>query len=259
MKGIIFFFGIVISVIVSVFVVLPEVSARTIIPEGIVIDAVTRQTVLNATIKITFLAPATDEYGQPVVNIVNGERQVAYTGGTGLGTVVSHNGETIIVTHDHWKLIDNPQAFVELANAQGAVLDTMSGPEFGTLIRYRDGGTTIFTMPDSLAGYFTPVSGNVSATVNRSDVLAIAYRNQDDSVSVVATVVSDLSKVEGLDMVEMTSVDGQIIYTGNSGGGVFAGGQLVANMWATILTQDNGTDDVNHTERSRAALLPVAF
>jgi hypothetical protein len=155
--------------------------------------------------------------------------------------------------------MDNPQAFVELANAQGAVLATMSGPEFGTLIRYRDGGTTIVNMPEGLAGYFIPATSNAVASVERSNVLTIAYRNQDDSVSVAATVVSDLSRVEGLDMVEMTSANGEIIYTGNSGGGVFAQGQLVANMWATILTQDNGSDDMNHTERSRAALLPVAF
>ena len=255
----IFFTGIVISIIASIFVILPQVSARTIIPNDVVIDEATRQTVLNATIKISFFAPKVDENGQAVANIVNGERQVVYTGGTGLGTVVQQNGQTIIVTHDHWKLIDNPQAIVELANAQGELLVTMNGPEFGALVSHRDGGTTIVNMPASIAGHFTPANSNATATVEHNDILTIAYRNQDDSVSVAATLVSELSAYDGLDLVEMTSADGKIVYTGNSGGGVFVDGQLVANMWATVLVQDNDSDDVNHTEMSRAALLPAGF
>ena len=253
----VFFTGLFISIIASIFVILPQVSAKTIIPSNVVIDEATRQTVLNATIKISFFAPKVDENGQQVVNMVDGERQVVYTGGTGLGTVVEQNGETIIVTHDHWKLIDNAQAIVELANAQGDLLVTMNGPEFGALIRHRDGGTTIVGMPASIASQFTPASTDSASLVDNNGVLVIAYRNQDDSVSVAATIVSDLNQVDGLDMVEMISVDGKIVYTGNSGGGVWADGQLVANMWATVLTQSDGSDDVNPTERSRAALLPA--
>ena len=255
----IFFTGIFISIIASIFVILPQVSARTIIPENVVIDEATRQTVLNATIKITFLAQAIDENGQPKVNKVNGQLQAVYTGGTGLGTVVNQNGESIIVTHDHWKLIDNPQAIVELANAQGELLLTMNGPEFGALIRHRDGGTTIVNMPASIAGHFQAASSNPDAAVERNDVLTIAYRNQDDSISVEAMVVSELKEHAGLPLVEMVSVDGEVVHTGNSGGGVWASGQLVANMWATVLVQANGSDDVSTTEMSRAALLPAGI
>ena len=255
----IFFTGIFISIIASIFVILPQVSARTIIPNNIVIDEATQQTVLNATIKISFFAPKVDESGQPVVNVVNGERQVVYTGGTGLGTVVNQNGQIIIVTHDHWKLIDNPQAIVELANAQGDLLLTMNGPEFSALVSYRDGGTTIVNMPASIAGHFAPANSNSAAAMERNDVLVIAYRNEDDSVSVEATVVSEINEFDGKELVEMTSVDGEIVNKGNSGGGVFVNGQLVANMWATVQVQDNDSDDVRSTEMSRAALLPAGF
>jgi hypothetical protein len=214
---------------------------------------------LNATIKITFLAPALDENGQPKVNVVNGQKQGAYTGGAGLGTVVNRNGEIIIVTHDHWKLIDNPQAIVELANAQGDLLLTLNGPEFGDLVSYRDGGTTIVNLPASIAGHFAPGSSNSAVAMERNDVLVIAYRNEDDSVSVEATVVSEINEYDGKELVEMTSVDGEIVNKGNSGGGVFVNGQLVANMWATVLVQDNGSDDVRPTEMSRAALLPAGI
>ena len=255
----IFFTGIFISIIASIFVILPQVSARTIIPENIIIDEATRQTILNATIKITFLAPKLDENGQAKVNVVNGEKQIAYTGGTGLGTVVNRNGENIIITHDHWSLIDNPQAIVELANAQGELLLTMTGPEFNALISHRDGGTTIVNMPASIAGQFQAANSDSAAPVERNDVLTIAYRNQDDSISVAAMVVSKVAEFGGLPLVVMTSVDGEIVHTGNSGGGVWASGQLVANMWATVLVQANGSEDVRTTDMSKAALLPAGI
>jgi hypothetical protein len=255
----IFFTGIFISMIASIFVILPQVSARTIIPENVLIDEATRQAVLNATVKITFLAPKVDENGQVKMNEVNGEKQIAYTGGTSLGTVVNRNGEIIIVTHDHWKLMDNPQAIVELANAQGELLLTLTGPEFGALISHRDGGTTILNMPASIAGQFQAANSDSAAPVERNDVLTIAYRNQDDTISVSAVVVSKIAEFGGLPLVELTSVDGEIVHTGNSGGGVWASGHLVANMWATILVQANGSDDVQATEQSRAALLPAGL
>jgi len=255
----VFFTIILISIIASIFVILPKVTAESIIPENVVIDEATQQTVLNATIKITFLAPAVDENGQVKVNEVNGEKHIAYTGGTGLGTVVDRNGENIIVTHDHWTRIDNPQAIVELATAQGELLLTLTGPEFSALISHRDGGTTIVNMPASIANHFQVANSNAATPVEQNDVLTIAYRNSDDSISVAAMVVTKVDEFIGLDRVEMTSVNGEIIHTGNSGGGVYANGQLVANMWATLLVQTDGSDDLQETEKSRAALLPVGF
>ena len=102
-------------------------------------------------------------------------------------------------------------------------------------------------------------NGTQDIFYERNDVLTIAYRNQNDSVSVAAAVVSDSSRVEGLEMVEMISVNGEIVHTGNSGGGVFVDGQLVANMWATVLTQKTSSSEMNHSSKSRAAILPMAF
>ncbi len=254
-----FFTAIFISIIASIFVILPQVSAGTIIPETIVIDEATRQTVLNATIKIGFFAPAVDNNGQPVVNVVNGERQVVYTGGTGLGTVVNRNGMTVIVTHDHWKLIDNPQAIVEFATAQGELLLAIPAPQFSALITHRDGGTTIVNMPAGIANHFQAASSNPAVKVECNDLLTTAYRTLDDSIGVVAMVASRVEEFAGLPLVELTSVDGEIVYQGNSGGGVFVDGQLVANMWATVLVQDNDSDDARPTDISRAALLPAGF
>lgn len=251
--------GILINIIILVLASTACQLSTVSIPENVVISETTRQAVLNATIKINLLAPAIDENGQAIVNVVDGEKQAVYRGGTGLGTVVRAHGEIVLVTHDHWTLMNDPNVIVELVTAQGDLLATLSGPELHSLIRHRDGGTTIIDLPAGLANHVEPAKTNSIIPVAQNDVLTIAYRNQDDSVSVVATVVSEVAESDGLAMVEMTSVGGEIIYTGNSGGGVWADNRLVANIWATVLTQGEAGDDVNPTERSRAALLPAGL
>jgi len=259
MSKVIFLIGLLISIITTLFVFLPQVAARTIVPEHVVIDEVARQTVLEATVKISFFAPAYDESGQPKVTVLNGRRQTEFTGGTGLGTVARIDQETVIVTHDHWQLLDNPEAIVEFATAGGELLHTISAPEFGDLIRYRDGGTMILNLPDALAGNFQPAVRGDADTVARNDVLLIAYRQSatGDSVGVEAVVVSRNTRHGGLPVLELTSASGKIVFSGNSGGGVWADGELVANMWSTLLKQATDSGEITSTDQSRAALLPA--
>ncbi len=261
MSKVIFLIGLLISIITTLFVFLPQVAARTIIPEHVIVDEVARQTILKATVKISFFAPAYDENGQPKVTIVNGQRQTEFTGGTGLGTVALIDQETVIITHDHWGLLDNPQAIVELATASGELLHTISAPEFGNLIRYRDGGTMILNLPDALAGNFQPAVSGDANTVARNDVLLMAYRQPaaGDNISVEAVVVSRQTWHGGLATLELTSPSGKIVITGNSGGGVWADGKLVANMWSTLLKQTTATGEITSTDQSRAALLPAGI
>jgi hypothetical protein len=251
--------GLIISIIVSLFVLLPQVAARTIIPDEVTIDEASRQRVLNATIKISFFAPAYDENGQPQVTVVNGQRQTVYKGGTGLGTVVWNGSEPIIVTHDHWKLLENPEAVAEFATADGQLLLSINAPEFAQLIRYRDGGTMILDLPSALDGHFQPgVTGEIE-TLDRNDVLLIAYRQHDaaDSIGVEAVVVTKDTEYEGLPALELVTVSGKTVAAGNSGGGVWSDGRLVANMWSTILEQVKDTGEMLETTQSRAALLTV--
>ena len=255
----IFLIALIISIITVLSVFVLQVATRTIIPENVVIDEFSRQTVLKATVKISFFAPAYDENDQPKVKVVNGQRQTEFTGGTGLGTVARINGETVIVTHDHWKLLDNSEAFVEFATADGELLLTISASEFGDLIRYRDGGTMILSLPDALVGTFQPAAPGETNTMTHNDVLLIAYLQPGagDSISVEAVVVSKITQHSGLSALELVSTSDKIVITGNSGGGVWADGSLVANMWATLLTQVTDTGEISPTIESRAALLPA--
>lgn len=261
MSKVIFLIGLLISIITTLFVFLPQVAARTIIPEHVIVDEVARQTILKATVKISFFAPAYDENGQPKVTIVNGQRQTEFTGGTGLGTVALIDQETVIITHDHWGLLDNPQAIVELATANGELLHTINATEFSDLIRYRDGGTMILDLPDTLARNFQPAVRGDADTVTRNDVLLMAYRQPaaGDNISVEAVVVSRQTRHGGLATLELTSPSGKIVITGNSGGGVWADGKLVANMWSTLLKQTTATGEITSTDQSLAALLPAGI
>lgn len=261
MSKLIFLIGLLIGIISALFVFLPQVAARTALPENIIIDEVARQTVLKATVKISFFAPAYEQSGQPKVTLVDGQRQTEFIGGTGLGTVVRIDQETVIVTHDHWGLLDNPEAIVEFATAEGGLLHTISAPKFRDLIRYRDGGTMILSLPDALAGNFQPAVRGDASAVALNDVLLIAYRQPTagDNISVEAVVVSKYKQHGGLPTLELTSVSGKIIVAGNSGGGVWADGKLVANMWSTLLMQSTDTGEITSTDQSRAALLPAGI
>ena len=62
---------------------------------------------------------------------------------------------------------------------------------------------------------------------------------------------------EGQTAIRMNSLNGKMVVQGNSGGGVFADGQLVGNMWETLVIrqQVDGqvADEGSATTMSRAA------
>jgi hypothetical protein len=114
-------------------------------------------------------------------------------------------------------------------------------------------------LPDALAGNFQPAVRGDADAVAHNDVLLMAYRQPaaGDTISVEAVVVSRQTRHGGLTTLELTSPSGQIVLTGNSGGGVWADGKVVANMWSTLLKQATDTGEITSTDQSRAALLPT--
>jgi hypothetical protein len=195
-----------------------------------------------------------------VQQIVDGQKQTTYEGGTGLGTVVQIESGTVIITHDHWRLLFEPKAFVEFTNSAGELLLTMSGPEVTSLIRYRDGGTIILNAPQEVVSGLQPVVAGTDIEISRRDTVLIVYRHSDgtDKLSVQAMTVTETKDADGTRIFEMRSQDGKIVTTGNSGGGVWQDGRLVGNMWSTVLEQQtDGSGETVPTNLSLAAELPV--
>jgi hypothetical protein len=241
-------------------VVFPEIAQVLAFSTAVEIDPAVERQILDATVRISVFAPAVDENGQLVQQIADGQKHTVYDGGTGLGTLVQMGNEMVIITHDHWRLLFEPKAFVEFTNAAGELLLTMSGPDVTSLIRYRDGGTIILNAPQEVASKLQPVLVGNNIEVNKRDTVFIVYRHSDgsDKLSVQAMSVTETKDADGIRAFEMRGREGTIITTGNSGGGVWQDGQLVGNMWSTVLEQrTDGSGEAMPTNLSLAAELPV--
>jgi len=105
------------------------------------------QTILEATIQI-YLFPSESlealgvDQHQISLNDALTRTDVEYRYELGLGTLVSHHGEIILITHDHWGALDN-LGMVQFRNAAGDPLLELDGVAFKDMIRYQDGGTMI--------------------------------------------------------------------------------------------------------------------
>jgi hypothetical protein len=230
------------------------------------IDEAARQQILQATVRITLIAPLTDAWGNAEMVMVDGQLARQFVAGEGLGTLTQHGSEFVVVTHDHWTLLTPNLHKVQFHSAANELLLEMSGDAFQQLIRYQDGGTMVLTAPGELG-----VSGAVGQLGNRrtpvkNDVLLIAFRQpQSGEISVAAMQVTKLSSYEGQPVYRLTSLHGDSVVGGNSGGGVWVDGQLVGNMWTTTMEvggtwlSGQAADSLAQTSQSLAAQLPETF
>jgi hypothetical protein len=132
------FTTLIIAILGSGILFVPGLAIRTVLAGRGEVDDSTRQQMLAATVQIVLLAPVVDEAGQPVITNNGGDLQMQYQVGEGLGTLVNTGNELVIVTHDHWSLLDAGLAKARFYSADDVLLAELSG-----------GGVP---GPDSLAG-----------------------------------------------------------------------------------------------------------
>ncbi|MGD2079460.1 MAG: hypothetical protein PVH18_13835, partial [Chloroflexota bacterium] len=72
-------------------------------------------------------------------------------------------------------------------------------------------------------------------------------------VSVEPVTIQGVEEHDGNASIKMQSLNGRVVQQGNSGGGVFAGTQLVGNMWETIRLRNQDSGQQTSTDLSRAA------
>jgi len=208
--------------------------------------------ILDATVQITMVVSFTDDYEVRA---------------KGLGSLVSQDGETFLVTHNHWGEILQDATRIDIFDADHHLLKNMSGSEFMSLIRYQDAGTLVLEAPEDIA--FHPAAKG--SPIKAGDVVLVAFRQTagGSKVSILEAVVDIVFTFQGLPAYKLLSRDGQPIRGGDSGGGVWHEGQLVGNMWATVEVESspnlarlmsNAEDSVlRPTNKSLAALLTTNF
>lgn len=185
-----------------------------------------------------------------------------------LGTVVQYQDESYLVTHNHWGDMLQDTNIIEIRDAQYKMLRPMYASEFKSLIVYQDAGTMVLHLPDGLPDTLTP--GNLDTSpLKPGDTVQVAhwsYPNRD-CLEVSEAVVKEINTFKGEPVYTLRSLDGQPLHPGDSGGGVWHNGKLVANTW-TVLTivstavNSTGTLDASSetlTDLSHAAIFPVEF
>jgi len=209
------------------------------------------QEILDATIQISI-----------VISIIDETSSVNKIRGIGLGSLVNHKGQTLLVTHNHWGEFLQDAAEVEISDASHRMLRKISGSEFISLVRYQDAGTLIIEAPDGLWRHPSARDSQIQV----GDAVLVAYRQTagGDQVTLLESVVDSIITVQGLPVYKLVSRDGHPIRNGDSGGGVWHKGELVGNMWFTevesspvpaLFVSNESYADQSPTNKSMAAAL----
>jgi hypothetical protein len=201
----------------------------------------------------------------------NPENASEISSARGLGTLVSHRGENVIITHDHWGEVLDILAYARLWSGDGELLLEMDGESLKELIRYRDGGTMILSVPQELIPDQRP-TGNRPAELGSSQgvqvgdrVLVVVRRPETPhQVEVLEALVESVEAQLGLPSLTLRRLNGKLIEPGDSGGGVWVDGRLVGNLWYRmkhrVLSEDeNGAtvESLRLTDLAVAATHPL--
>jgi hypothetical protein len=218
-----------------------SVEARSIRGED-----VDRAEILDASVQISIsilLKPA----GESQTNSkTRGNKIIA----NGIGSLILDHGKTLLVTHNHWGEALQDASLVELRDAENGLLLRMFGFEFKERAVFQDAGTMILEAPQELiashpAAVGVTGSGNLrvpgkagnAERVKVGEIVQVTFRRgasrQRVGILNAEVVAHDLFK--GLAILQLRSLDGQPLMPGDSGGGVWFQGALVANTWTTLV------------------------
>jgi hypothetical protein len=240
----------------------PDLAAEIALAQEVENDQAARQRILEVTIKIRMISPAEAKNSQFAGdNDISPRDENMF--GYGLGTLAKIDGETVIITHDHWSLLSDPQTVILISSLVDDMKLVIGSNEFVNLIRYRDSGTMIVNAPAQLAARSSLAPELIAESeleVQPGDILYIVHRQleQNDALTVEPVALKSVDESETPSSITLQSINGIVVGPGNSGGGVWHEGHLVANIWSVVLNQESGTvnNDYQPTNLSQAAQLP---
>jgi hypothetical protein len=231
--------------------------------------------ILENTITISMLAPeivqSTEAVDEPLP-IPNDEyRPIVITGrdivADGLGTIVNRGGVILIATHDHWSLLDRKSGLVRLSNSAGVQFLEIELDEFRNHILYRDGGTMVLDASSWINGN-NPGMAEINDAYNDLDdrpglgagaPVQVAFRDQQGNVTIAEAIIAGADQKVSRDVIRLRFDGGQYLDWGDSGGGIWFQGKLLANTWTAIIGVDSESGAQYATDMSVAAVFPQEF
>ncbi len=191
----------------------------------------------------------------------------------GMGTLVSHAGRNLMITHDHWGEMLEWATMVRFLDAGNGLLLELGGEAFRSLIHHRDGGTTVLAVPgglipDELSARSEQTHTTVTTAelgdgrkVGPGDQVLVTYHDpqHENQVAILAATVESVEGgAGGSPVLILRSVNGEGVVPGDSGGGVWVDGQLVGNLWSRVLVQDTSGQTIEAPNLFMAATHPLA-
>jgi hypothetical protein len=230
-----------------------------------------QQQILNSTMMITITVPEYDhmpavdeDFPVPPDEYRPIAKPSGYIQSEGLGTLISIDDEPMLVTHDHWSLLDESLGVVQISDAYGNKLAEIHLLKFKKLIRYRDGGTMILEAPKDLwkgQGDLSSLAGDLLGKQRSisGDTVFLVRRQNSDAASDIAVTKATIEKIgvkQGKPIIRLLNENGESIVGGDSGGGVWIQGNFIGNMWTTVMKEDISSGARRQTASSIAALYP---
>jgi hypothetical protein len=180
-----------------------------------------------------------------------------------VGTLVQCQGEIYVLTHNHFSDLLDDTNTVALRDANNRTIKLVFGSEFKSWIVYQDPGTMVLLAPDFLADTLTPAKLDTQS--QSGDFVQLTHRGgpNRDSIEIISAVIEEIDTFESTPVYILRSQEGQYLAPGDSGGGVWFNGLLVANNWAiipkssirTTSGKNNSASEIQ-TNLSIAAVLP---
>jgi hypothetical protein len=180
-----------------------------------------------------------------------------------VGTLVQYQGEMYVLTHNHYSGLLEDTSTVALRDSHNCTIKLVFGSEFKRWIVYQDPGTMVLLAPDFLADNLTPAKLDIQPQLG--DIVQLVHRGgpNRDSIEILSAVIEEINTYESTPVYILRSQNGTYIAPGDSGGGVWLNGVLIANTWAIIsknfVTTASGNRDSTlqiQTNLSVAAVLP---
>lgn len=180
--------------------------------------------------------------------------------GYGIGTLIQVNGQSLLITHNHWKILEDI-TIVRFFDADRNLLKTIIGKEYRELVLHADAGTQILQPPQELLDNLVSVNLDIVGQIQVGESVEVVCWDKParDRAGIQQAVIEEISNYNGVQVYKLRSLEGEPIQPGDSGGGVWHEGILVGNNWM-VEAISNGTNVETtrvYTDVSYAAVLSV--
>jgi hypothetical protein len=181
--------------------------------------------------------------------------------GYGIGTLIEHQGQAFLVTHNHWgEVLESDTATVEFRDAHNRLIQPLFSSAFKELIVYQNPGTLVLRAIPALLEYATPTKIVDASLLEPGALVRVAYRQlpERDAVAVLEAEIVKTGVFEGEPVYQIRCLEGQGLQKGDSGGGVWYNGSLIGNNWA-VLVDKKAVDTVSQDEPGNAAVSDTSY